>query len=244
MNIQTMVKQLLREIRVDRAVAAGQAVVDAKIAICDAMDQTKDEGFWYNRSWYSIDTVTEQMRYALPSDFQSLHGDIQYLSTSDDPISRQVLFPATMNLVQQVKFLGTEPDQAINSGTPSHYTIDSSTNELLLIPIPWANNDRIEFQYNSSPGVPTYIYDGSSWIFYEPWSTTVLADTYTNSFFREAYKLIFYRAAYLLLTGPHGGTESALVKSTEYIKKWGEELLRLRGEAMKRQFVPTVRPHI
>lgn len=244
MDIQTMVKQLLREIRIDSTAAGSQAEIDAKIAIIDAMDQIKKEGLWYNRAWYNIETVSEQYEYPLPNDFLHLQGDVSYISSSQDPVSRHTLHPSTVNLMQEVKFLGTEPDQAINSGTPSHYAIDSSTNRLLLMPIPWVTGDRLEFQYVYNVGVPTYQYTGSAWVFYEPGTTTTLPATYTNPLLREGYRLVFFKAAYHLLTGPYGGTEPALIKATEYIKKWAEELQRIRGEAVKRQFVPAIRMHI
>lgn len=244
MNMRTMIKQLLREIRIDNTSAGSQAETDAKIAIIDAMDQIKKEGFWFSKSHYGIDTVSEQYRYPLPHDFLHLVGDITYISTAADPVSRFILHPATNNLLESVKFLGTEPDQAINSGTPSHFSIDVSTNDLLLMPIPYADNDRLEFMYVWNQGIPTYEYDGSAWVFYEPDTTTTLPATYSNALLREGYKLVFYRAAYNLLTGPYGGTEPALIKSTEYIKKWAEEMQRLRGEGAKRQWVPGVRMHI
>lgn len=244
MNLRTMSKQLLREIRIDSTAAGSQPEIDTYIAIIDAMNEMKKEGLWYNKAIFTVNTVNDQYRYALPSDYLSMCSDPVYISTASNPVSRFVLAPASNNLLSRVQYLGTDPDQAINSGTPNSYSIDASTNELLLMPIPYASDDQVEFQYVSNYGIPKYEYTGSAWAFYYPESTVTLLSTFTNAGFVEAYQMIFCLAAYNLLTGPYGGTEAALVKSTEYIKRWAKMLQNLRGESTKRAFVPAVRMHI
>lgn len=243
-DLQTMVKQLLREVRIDTA--GTQSTVDAKIAIIDAIDSQKQESLWFNKNWTKITLSTGQFRYSLPSDFLSLSGDVTFIGTSNEPAARRRLEPSTLNELIESSFVGADPSESILTGAPSKYGIDGSSNEILLIPVPAIEGDQIEFQYMVNHGVPTYSYNGSAWVFYEPNSTTTLADTFTNAWLAtdKGYKLVFYRAAYNLLTGPYGGTEPMLVKATEYIKRWAEELGRLKGENAKRSATYTIRRHI
>lgn len=243
-DLQTMVKQLLREVRIDTA--GTQSTVDAKIAIIDAMDSQKNESLWFNKSWTKITLVSGQYRYSLPSDFLSLSGDVTFIGTSNDPASRRRLFTGTLNESTENSYVGTDPSESILTGTPSKFSIDGSSNEILLTPVPSIDGDEIEFQYMVNHGVPNYSYSGSAWVFTEPNSSTTLADTYTNAWLAtdKGYKLVFYRAAYNLLTGPYGGTEPSLIKATEYVKRWAEELGRLKGENAKRSASLSIRRHI
>ena len=242
--MQTMVKQLLREVRIDAA--SPQSTVDAKIAIIDAMDSQKDESLWFTKSWYKLTLSSGRYRYSLPRDYLSILGDVTFIANSNDPASRKILYPGTLNEVQEGSFIGTEPSETYLTGTPSKWAVDSATNELLVVPVPNVDGDQVEFQYLVNHGVPTYIYTGSTWTFYEPNTTTTLSDTFTNAWLAldKGYKLVFYRAAYNLLTGPFGGTEATMIKATEYIKRWAEEIGRLKGENTKRAISPTIRRHI
>lgn len=243
-DLQTMVKQLLREVRIDTA--GTQATVDAKIAIIDAMDSQKHESLWFNKSWTKISTENGKYRYSLPSDFLALSGDVTFISATNDPASRRRLAAATLNQVIESSYVGTDPSESILTGTPSQYAIDSSSNEILFIPVPCIDQDEVEFQYLVNFGIPTYSYSGSAWVFSEPGTSTTLADTYTNAWLStdKGYKLVFYRAAYNLLTGPYGGTEPMLIKATEYIKRWAEELGRLKGENAHRSSTLAIRRHL
>ncbi len=245
-DIQTMVKQLLREVRIDSAATGSQADTDAKIAIIDAMDSQKAESLWFNKSWVRLSLSNGEYRYPLPADFLSFSGDVTLIQASSDPTSRRKLEPGTLNEVMQATYIGTEPSESILTGTPSKYALDGGASEILFVPVPSSDGDLVEFQYLINAGIPSYRYTDSTWAFYEPGSTTALPQTFTNVWLQndKGYKLVFYRAAYNLLTGPYGGLETSMLKATEYIKRWAEEIGRLRGENVKRSVSPTIRRHI
>ena len=246
MNIRTMVKQLLREARIDSFTVGGQADTDAKIAIIDAMGSNNDEALWFNKQWIKMNLENGTYRYLLPSDFLQLTGDVTLITASSDPTSRRKLFPGTLSEVLEATYIGTEPSESILTGTPSKFAIDGGSGEILFVPVPSLSGDQVEFQYLVHTGIPTYSYSGSVWSFLEPDGLTALAETFTNVWLTQekGYKLTFYRAAYNLLSGPYGGTEASLVKGTEYIKKWAEEIGKLKGENTKRSTTATIRRHI
>lgn len=245
-DIRTMIEQVVRETRIDNAESGSQAESDVKIAIIDAMDFHKKDVFWFNKSWASMQLSIGQYRYQLPLDFLSVTGDVTLVAASNDPASRRRLFPATLNEVIESSYVGTDPSESILTGTPAKWAVDGSTNELILIPVPSVDGDRIEFQYSVNFGIPSYAYSGSAWAFYEPNTIDALSATFTSPWLAQdkGYKLIFFKTAYTLLSGVYGGTEQSALRANEYVKKWYEELGRLKGESTKRSSAPAIRRHI
>ena len=245
-DIRTMIKQILREIRIDSTTSGSQAETDVKIAIIDAMDFHKKDTFWFNKQWASVGLNTGQYRYSLPSDFLSIIGDVTLVAASNDPASKRRLFPATLNEANEASYVGTDPSESILTGTPSKYALDGSSNEILLIPVPSVDGDRIDFQYSLNFGIPTYSFNGTTWDFYEPNSVATLSTTFLSPWLAQdkGYKLIYYRSVYSLLSGVYGGTQASTAKANEYVKKWFEESGRLKGENTKRSVAPSIRRHI
>jgi len=239
-----MVKQLMTELHFDNNTTGTQAETDAKVAIIDSINFTKRQKAWFNERRHTIYSSDGVFGYPLPNDFMGLVGNVYYTASDNDPLTRVVLRYRSPEWCEEHKSRGEEWDTSVNSGNPDFYSIDAGANEMLLVPIPYQDGDKIEFKYVVDDGVPTYKVVSTTWTFYLPNSSETLPATFTNVWFTSAYRMIFARAAYYLLTGAYGGTEAAMVKGTEYIKQWAEELNKLRAETKSKASPRGVRRHI
>lgn len=229
-NIGTLTQQLLRELHLDAATAGTQASNDCKKELIDAMNYFETEAYWFMRRRITINLAIDEHEYDLPQDFMGITSAVFYVPTSTSPLIKWELIKESLTYVHSTLSTGTEWETTINHGNPKFYAVDPSTRKLLIVPRPSTGVDAVEFEYTIGGANPWYEYASSTWSFYEPGSTTTMADTYTNAWIEGAPKLLLHRAAEQLLTGTYGGSEAAMAKASMYEKKYVQALGTLRAK--------------
>lgn len=242
-DLRTAVKRLVRKLRLDSTTSGNVAEQDAKIAIIEAMNFNKHTAFWFNRSKFKIGTKSESFRYKLPSDYVSIIGKPLFNSSSNESATRRHLDYRPLDWCEEQKWRGTETEMTINTGSPEVYSIDESTNEMLLIPVPYVDGESVELDYLSDCEIPEYKHDGSSYVFYYKGTTDTLSDSFTNAWLENAFELIVSYAGYKLLSFEYGG-EGDVEAANRYQSQWAMELMKLRGENSKRASVRSIARHI
>lgn len=245
MDLQTMKKQLLREIHIDTTTSGSVADTDVTLAIIESINYNRRYHLGWNEGQCVITTDASVKHYTLPSDFLGLAGEVLYSSsTSDSSTGKRRLASRPLSWVEANMNVTVDGADYINEGLPWAYAIDPKDKRIVLSPTPSSAGETLEFPYIKDCGTPEFKYTGSAWAFYKPGTIDTLTATYTNEYFSQGYWLIFNRASYILHTGVNGGTEEATVRAQSAIQRWAEELNRLRGEAVRIAGPRDVRPRL
>lgn len=230
----TMKQELLRIVGVDSTSAGSVADSDAGRAICEAITFHKRYLFGFNQAECEITTENGVQKYALPRDFQGLTGPVYWSQNSDeDPPTfsgRRELVWRPMAWIEANLYRVPGTSEYLNLGDSRAYGIDMKDRTLALSPVPGSSNSRLDFSYLKNPGAPRYSWSGSAWVFTNPYSEDVLADSFTNEWFTDAYHLVLNRAVYIYCARVQGGVEESAPRQEIALRMWGEEMARLRAE--------------
>lgn len=242
-DLRTAVKRLVRKLRLDSVTSGNIAEEDAKVAIIDAMRFNRHTDFWFNRSKFTQFSQSGVNRYSLPVGYVSLIGRPVYKTSSAPGADVRVLEYRPSEWFAENHWTGTSNELTLNMGTPEFYSVDESTNELLILPIPAQSGEIIALDYLTDCEIPDYKHTPTGLEFYYKGTTVPLDDSFSNAWLEEAFDLIVSLAGHRLLTGEYGG-QSDVESAQAYQSQWAAELMRLRGEYNKRASITRVRPHI
>lgn len=243
-DLQTMVKQLLREVHIDTTASGSQAETDAKISIIESIRYNRRFHFWFTEKEGTILTEANQWQYPVPLDLLQMLSDPFYIDGTASSDFRNQLRQETWEWMNEHYNRVAEWQSTVNTGSPRRYHMDLVSRKIWLLPIPNETGNSVIFRYHKDCGTPSYKYTGSAWAFYKPNSEDALPDAFSNEWFTEGYHLIYARASYLMWSRPYGGTQEATIMSQQSLQQWAEELNRLRGETTGRSAQPAIRRHI
>lgn len=243
-NWVTAVEKVLRKLNLDATTTGSGATTDVKIALIDAMNYHNSDPWWFNKIDYKLATANSQFRYPLPGDFVSLTGAVLFNSESEPTSSRRKLRYRPVDWAEEQKWRGTTDTNSINTGPPAFYSIDETTNEMLLIPVPNLTGETVEFRYLSDGQIPEYVYNGTTWLFYYPHTQKALIDTFQNKFLEYGSDMIIYRACMTLMAGEYDGGEETQAKLSDMRAMWDDEQRKLIAEGTRRASVSEIIPRL
>lgn len=236
-NWLTMQKELYRCIKID---TAGDTIAaDVKRAIVESIRFNRRNVFGFNQSTHQISTENGQQRYSLPRDFLGLLGPVWWSQNTDDGqfSGRRELVWRPIQWIEANLYRVPGTSEYLNLGDSRAYSIDQRDHTIALSPVPGTSDCRLDFMYHKDPGTPGYYWNTSvspaAWKFTAPFTEDAISDTYTNEWFDEAYHLVLNRAAVILWSRIYGATDEAMAQQENFLRLWGEELARLRGETAR-----------
>jgi hypothetical protein len=233
-DLRTTIQKTLRLLSLDNETEGAVVEDDVRIAIIDAMEDSKHFSFWFNQAKGTVITVAEQDSYFLPKDFISMVGVPVLNSSQNAAATRRRLQYMPIDWCIENKWRGKDTEMTLNTGDPEIYSIEPMSNKMLLIPVPSESDDEIEYTYTRSCSIPYYIHDGQNWKFYKNGSSVELDDDFKNPWLEFAHEMIVYRAAYKLLTGYYGGTGESEQKAQACLSTWMDLLNTKRAEHTRR----------
>ncbi len=241
-NWLTMQKELLRCIKVDTA--GNEIAADVKRAIVESIKFNRRNTFGFNQATAQLATENGVQRYALPVDFMGLMSPVwwsQSITTEDSETptfsGRRELVWRPMPWIEANLYRVPGTSEYLNLGDSRAYSIDQRDHTLILSPVPGSSDCRLDFVYHKDPGTPGYYWNTAvspaAWAFTAPHLEDAIADTFTNEWFNEGYDLVLNRAAFILWSKVYGGSDESATMQENFLRLWGEEMARLRGETAR-----------
>lgn len=260
MDLQTTFYQIARMLKATSTTVDPVVEADILRAIAESLEYNRLRPTTFNVKNLTIQLSADQevitdsgttilvpkIAYTLPEDYLGLLGEVLYARSLGQGAGQVTLTNQGPDMIQEWR--GTDLAMLGDFGgrwayDTGSYAIDDAARNILIVGV---NEGYVKLRYVSDLGSIKYKNDGTSWIFYQPFTETVLtkSSTYTNAWFREGNECLIHRALYYLYSREHGGTQESNEKAMIHLGHWSESINKLDAETNRKKSRKSIRPWI
>lgn len=260
MDLQTTFYQIARLLTATSTTTDATVEADILRAIAESLKYNRLRPTTFNvKSIYielqpDSETVNEagqtisvpKISYKLPDDYLGLIGEVMYSRNLGQGAGQVTLINQGTDMIQE--WQGTDLAMLGDFGgrwayDTGSYAIDDQAKNILIVGV---NEGFVKLRYIADLGTITYKNNGSAWVFYQPFTETVItkSSSYTNPWFKEGNDCLIHRAMYYLYSREYGGTEESNQKAMIHLGHWNEAINKLDAETNKKKSRKSIRQWI